>query len=228
MTSLWEIQEQDAARHRTAVGDSTDTKMSADEVLAVLDGNAAEWGKRLARYRGKADSTAARKGERDIHADRLCEWAELERAKALQARTAVAALIEREAALVTRNAELERKTAVQMGVGDGSGQLCVYGDYESIKAAQAFVIRCFEQGKRIAELEAERDALAAEVKALRGDAERWRHARSILTVDQIENAQSDYDAWVSAGETVSDEESKRADEAIDAARASAATGGGNG
>lgn len=31
---------------------------------------------------------------------------------------------------------LREKTALQMGVGDGTGNLFVYGDYESIKAAQ--------------------------------------------------------------------------------------------
>lgn len=57
------------------------------------------------------------------------------------------------AALIARNAELEAKTALQMGVGDGAGQLFVYGDYDSIKAAQALVLRL--------------EALAAENKALR-------------------------------------------------------------
>lgn len=53
-------------------------------------------------------------------------------------------------------AEVERlkpMTAVMMGVGSGDGSLFVYGDYESIKAAQAIVL--------------ERDALRAEV-------ERWK------------------------------------------------------
>lgn len=36
--------------------------------------------------------------------------------------------------------ELELKTGVCMGVGTGAGNLFVYGDYESIKAAQAIVL----------------------------------------------------------------------------------------
>jgi hypothetical protein len=52
-----------------------------------------------------------------------------------------------------RIAELEKRTAVCMGVGDGSGQLFVYGDYDSIKAAQAGVFRREAAEARIAELE---------------------------------------------------------------------------
>jgi len=60
-------------------------------------------------------------------------------------------------AVVTLNAEcnsLRDKMAVTMGVGDGSGQLFVHGDYESIKAAQ-----------RILD---ERSALAKELDEARG------------------------------------------------------------
>ena len=88
-------------------------RMSAEEVLAVLTVNADEWGKRLAKFREKADRTAARKGERDIHADRLCEWAEWQRAKALSAHTAVAAMIEREAALLAEREAMEKRVAEQ-------------------------------------------------------------------------------------------------------------------
>lgn len=38
-----------------------------------------------------------------------------------------------------RIAELEAKTAMTMGVGDGGGSLFVHGDYDSIKAAQHIV-----------------------------------------------------------------------------------------
>jgi len=38
-----------------------------------------------------------------------------------------------------RIAELEAKTAMTMGVGDGGGSLFVHGDYDSIKAAQSIV-----------------------------------------------------------------------------------------
>lgn len=51
--------------------------------------------------------------------------------------------------------ELKAKTACCMGVGNGGGNLFVYGDYESIKAAQAFVLRAEAQ----AEVQAEPVAL---------------------------------------------------------------------
>ena len=52
-----------------------------------------------------------------------------------------------------RIAELEAKTRTAMGVGGGSGNLFVYGDYDSIKAAQKIVI--------------ERDQLRAELSAIK-------------------------------------------------------------
>lgn len=58
------------------------------------------------------------------------------------------------------------------------------------------------------------DALLAERDALAKDAARWRHARSILTVDAIETAQSEY---INFGLPPDESESIRADQAIDAA-----------
>ena len=52
-----------------------------------------------------------------------------------------------------RIVELEEKTRTAMGVGSGSGNLFVYGDYDSIKAAQKIVI--------------EREQLRAELAALK-------------------------------------------------------------
>ncbi len=43
-----------------------------------------------------------------------------------------------------------------MGVGDGSGQLFVYGDYDSIKAAQRIVLRAEEAEWRLARMSASR------------------------------------------------------------------------
>src|SRR5690606_15234871 len=42
---------------------------------------------------------------------------------------------------------------------------------------------------------AERDQLAAALEAAREDAERWRHARRILTVEDIESSQDMFDAF---------------------------------
>lgn len=58
------------------------------------------------------------------------------------------------------------------------------------------------------------DALLAERDALKKDAERWRHARNILTVDAIETAQSEY---INFGLPPAESESIRVDQAIDAA-----------
>jgi hypothetical protein len=55
--------------------------------------------------------------------------------------------------LAARIAELEAKTRTAMGVGNGGGNLFVYGDYDSIKAAQKVVL--------------ERDQLRAELAAMR-------------------------------------------------------------
>lgn len=66
----------------------------------------------------------------------------------------------------------------------------------------------------VLELIAENEALLAERDALKKDAARWRHARSILTVDAIETAQSEY---INFGLPPGESESIRADQAIDAA-----------
>jgi hypothetical protein len=55
--------------------------------------------------------------------------------------------------LRTEVGQLRKKTGVMLGVGDGAGQKFVYGDYESIKAAQDIIFRLEEATKRIRELE---------------------------------------------------------------------------
>ncbi len=61
----------------------------------------------------------------------------------------------------------------------------------------------------------ERDALQRRVAELETDAARWQHARKLLAIDDIESAQHSLEAY---GGLVSEDESKRADEAIDVAR----------
>ena len=58
-------------------------------------------------------------------------------------------------------------------------------------------------------------AIARALEAAREDAERWRHARKLLTIDDIEGAQGAFDSF---GGLVSEDECKRADAAIDQAR----------
>jgi len=64
-------------------------------------------------------------------------------------------------ALEGENRRLRSEVQHVMGVGDGSGQLFVHGDYESIKAAQAIVDRCESLSRRVAELEGENANMAA-------------------------------------------------------------------
>lgn len=61
----------------------------------------------------------------------------------------------------------------------------------------------------------ELDSLRAEAKALRVDAERWRHARKLFDVDAIENCQAYYEEFCML---CSEQECVKADTAIDAAR----------
>ncbi len=56
--------------------------------------------------------------------------------------------------------------------------------------------------------------LLAEVGKYRKDAERWQHARKLLTIDDIAERQEILEAW---NNLVSEVECERADEAIDAA-----------
>src|SRR5690606_31523542 len=56
---------------------------------------------------------------------------------------------------------------------------------------------------------------AAALEAAREDAERWRHARRILTVEDIESSQDMFDAFGVEGD---EHENRKADAAIDQAR----------
>lgn len=67
----------------------------------------------------------------------------------------IRALLEERDALAAEVERLKSMTAVTMGVGSGDGSLYVHGDYDSIKAAQALVIRA----ERLEEVLEERDAL---------------------------------------------------------------------
>lgn len=56
--------------------------------------------------------------------------------------------------LTARAEQAEAKPGMTLGVGDGSGQLFVHGDYDSIKAAQAIIFRAKRLAARVATLEA--------------------------------------------------------------------------
>ncbi|MHA4875701.1 hypothetical protein, partial [Enterococcus faecium] len=62
--------------------------------------------------------------------------------------------------------------------------------------------------------EAEVARLRAEVEVYRKDAERWQHARKLLSVDDIAERQRTIEEW---SYLISEDECKRADEAIDEA-----------
>lgn len=62
--------------------------------------------------------------------------------------------------------------------------------------------------------EAELARLRAEVEAYRKDSERWQHARKLLSVDDIAERQRTLEEW---NFLISEDECRRADEAIDAA-----------
>ena len=67
---------------------------------------------------------------------------------------------------------------------------------------------CGDNGKRM------QDELDVYLRDLKRDAERWRHARRLFTIDDIEGAQGAHDSF---GGMVSEDECIRADDAIDAA-----------
>ncbi|WP_312388548.1 hypothetical protein [Stutzerimonas nitrititolerans] len=87
-------------------------------------------------------------------------------------------------------------------------------DYDALLEENKLLSATQYGSGRMQALRDERDALLAERDAMAKDAERWRHARSILTVDAIETAQSEY---IGFGFPPAESESVRADQAIDAA-----------
>ena len=65
---------------------------------------------------------------------------------------------------------------------------------------------CGDNGKRM------QDELEEYLRGLKRDADRWRHARRLFTIDDIEGAQGAHDSF---GGMVSEDECIRADDAID-------------
>lgn len=81
-----------------------------------------------------------------------------------------------------------------------------------LEAAQQVIA---EAATTCGQAQARAEAAEAECARLREDAERWQHARMLLTIDDIEGAQGAFDSF---GQLISEEECARADAAIDAAR----------
>ncbi|EKT4107931.1 hypothetical protein QEG46_003953 [Stenotrophomonas maltophilia] len=73
--------------------------------------------------------------------------------------------------------------------------------------------------QHLEELQEEIARLRAEVEAYRKDAERWEHARKLFSVDDIAERQRTIQEW---NYLISEDECKRADEAIDAAMGASA------
>lgn len=86
--------------------------------------------------------------------------------------------------------QLRQQVACALGVGDGSGQLFVHGDYNSIKAAQAIVEERDQLRQRVAEVERERDEAWLQAATWRDranqdamDAKRYHFLRDVGPAD---------------------------------------------
>lgn len=89
------------------------------------------------------------------------------------------------------------------------GPFIRFADYDTLRAQ-------LEAAERFTANEgALRMAAEARAEAAEADAQRWRHARKLLAVEDVENAQAAYESF---GRLVNEEECARADAAIDAAR----------
>ncbi|MDH0977786.1 hypothetical protein N5C16_00705 [Stenotrophomonas sp. GD03908] len=71
----------------------------------------------------------------------------------------------------------------------------------------------------LAAKDAEIARLRAEVEKCLKDAKRWKHARKLLTIDDIAERQRTLEEW---NYLISEDECKRADEAIDSAMGASA------
>lgn len=71
-----------------------------------------------------------------------------------------------EHALEAHLEELRKQTSSAMGVGGGGGQRFVYGDYDSIKAAQKIVIDGEDARRRLVEMTQDRDDCQKRMQAL--------------------------------------------------------------
>lgn len=129
-------------------------------IRPIIDAQSAEI------QRLKADSAEWEQLARSAQRERDTLAAEIQRLNSQHAMDVMSITSKHAAEMSTLVAEIKRMRGTldlpcSMGVGDGSGQLFVHGDYESIKAAQAIV---FERDALAAELVKTRDTMRAALK----------------------------------------------------------------
>lgn len=99
-----------------------------------------------------------------------------------------------------RIAQLEAQLADRsscLGVGDGSGSLFVYGNYESIKAAQDKIFRSEKLSALEAELIKQTNRAASAEQQLTAMTQRWEMANALNTEARAQLAQRQVpDGWV--------------------------------
>uniref|UniRef100_UPI0035C72508 hypothetical protein n=1 Tax=Serratia quinivorans TaxID=137545 RepID=UPI0035C72508 len=91
-----------------------------------------------------ANDVVVRSADDSRHTSWLCDY--LEAVSPVKIRALLADLEAKD----KRIADMEAKTSMTMGVGDGSGSLFVHGDYDSIRAAQRIVLENEELRAKLA------------------------------------------------------------------------------
>lgn len=109
---------------------------------------------------------------------------------------------------------MPNKMTVEQAVAELSKLAITYGTRRHRAAAEVLRAEIADMREELDATIEQRDLLSQEVLRLEKDAGRWRHARKLLTFDDIEGAQGAFDSF---GGMVSEEECARADAAIDAA-----------
>jgi len=146
--SHWETYRK-RAEHELALHAQKDSRIAELELQLSMALDAAEKGDEARRTAGAQDARIAELEVKVQQRERAARWLNEKLANRNEQVTA----------LTDRIKELERKTAVSMGVGSGDGNLFVHGDYESIKAAQALILKCEKLARQV-------DILTARLKAI--------------------------------------------------------------
>lgn len=99
-----------------------------------MDNKLSKLSKPVAWMHSQLDISKSNSDKADLSVDVQARYSD-----ALYSQEYVSALLADNEAKDKRIAELEAKTAMTMGVGNGGGSLFVHGDYDSIKAAHSIV-----------------------------------------------------------------------------------------